>query len=204
MSYFVTGTDTDVGKTVFSAYLSLCGGAKYWKPIQCGRPFDEERVGEWIGSHLVHAGLYQLEAHLSPHQAFELEPDLEWDITRCIMPSGPLVVEGAGGVYVPITWSFHMMDLMAHLGLPIILVVRSSLGTLNQSLLSVEALSSRRLPLKALVMVGPENNPPNRQSLERLTGIPIFEFPWLEDLGELKNLNLKKGYDFFWRGDKHE
>ena len=200
MSYFVTGTDTDVGKTIFATYLTICGKAKYWKPIQCGRPFDEKIVADLIGSSFVHPGLYQLKKPLSPHQAFEGET-VEWDLSSLVVPQGPLVVEGAGGVYVPITWEFHMMDLMAHLKIPIILVARSSLGTLNHSLLSLEALRGRGLPIRALVMAG-SPNPLNRQSLERLGQIPVFEFPWLEDLGELKNLNLHKGYDFFWKNDK--
>lgn len=196
MSYFVTGTDTNVGKTIFSAYLAKCGRAKYWKPIQCGQPFDEDRVGELIGYENVHPGLYKLRKPLSPHKAFELE-NQHWDMTRCITPPGDIVVEGAGGVYVPITWEYYMMDLMAQLGFPIILVARSSLGTLNHSLLSIEALRNRRLSLKSVVMVGPENES-NRQSVERIAGVSVFEFPWLEDLKKWGDLNLERGRQFFW------
>ena len=197
MSYFVTGTDTGIGKTIFSAYLTRCGGAKYWKPIQCGEPFDEDRVGKLIGTQSVHPGLYKLKEPLSPHRASELE-GLSLDMTRCVLPSGVVVAEGAGGVYVPITWEYCMMDLMGQLGLPIILVARSSLGTLNHSLLSVEALRNRGLKLKSVVMVGPKNES-NRQTIERIADIPVFEFPWLDNLREFKNLNLELGYDFFWK-----
>ena len=195
--YFVTGTDTDVGKTVFSAYLAKCGPAKYWKPIQCGQPFDGDQVSSWIGAGRVHPSLYTLQHPLSPHRAAELE-GVELEMTRCICPPGPVVVEGAGGVYVPITWEQNMMDLMAQLGLPIVLVARSSLGTLNHSLLSIEALRSRGLDLRFVVMVGPRNES-NRFTIERLGCTPVFEFPWLEPLEGFHNLDLQRGSDFFWR-----
>ena len=130
MSYFVTGTDTGVGKTIFSAYLAKCGRARYWKPIQCGEPSDEDRVGELIGYQCVHPSSYRLQEPLSPHRASELE-NLHLDMTQCVLPLGAVVVEGAGGVYVPITWKHNMMDLMAQLGIPIILVARSSLGNVK-------------------------------------------------------------------------
>ena len=208
----MTGTDTGVGKTIFSAYLTKCSypslwgagdfpvsvGAKYWKPIQCGQPFDEDQVKELVAPEFVHPGVYQLKAALSPHQAAELE-GVELKMAQCAIPVGDVVVEGAGGVYVPITWESLMVDLMSQLGLPIILVARSSLGTLNHSLLSVRALRSCGLTIKALVMVGPPNER-NRQSLERLSGLSVFEFPWLKSLEEeFKSLDFQKGYNFFWR-----
>ncbi len=200
MSYFVTGTDTDIGKTIFSAYLTKCGGGKYWKPIQCGEPSDEETVRDLVGSTKVHPSAYKLKHPLSPHRASELEGiDLDITTTHCKMPLGPqpLIVEGAGGVYVPITWEHNMMDLMSHLGLPVILVAKSSLGTLNHSLLSIEALKKRNLNIHSVVMVGPPNES-NRQTIERLSKIPVFEFPWLENLENFEYLDLKLGYGFFW------
>ena len=206
-------------KLFFRLTLQSVGGAKYWKPIQCGEPSDEDRVGELIGFENIHSSTYKLKESLSPHRAAELE-NRELDMTRCVCPSGPLVVEGAGGVYVPIKWDFHMMDLMAQLSLPVILVARSSLGTLNHSFLSIEALRSRGLDLKCVVMVG--LNESNRSTVERIAQIPVFEFPWLNDLGgsglemgsleaghleinpvqtsgfkEFHSLDFQKGFDFF-------
>lgn len=196
-AYFVTGTDTGVGKTIFATYLAKCGQAHYWKPVQCGHPTDKSLVGELIGSQYTFPETYSFKAPLSPHQAAQ-EEETHIDLAHITLPKkSPLVVEGAGGVWVPLTWQKNMMDLMVQLKIPVILVARSTLGTLNHSLLSIEALRRRRIQLHSLVMVG-RNNEGNRRSLERLGDIPVFVFPHFSPLEEFHQFDLEEGRDFFW------
>jgi len=150
----VTGTDTDVGKTVFAAGLAGALGASYWKPVQAGLEggTDTTRVAALSG--LPSANLlpeaYRLRTPCSPHRAAELDA-IEIDTDRLALPDveGPLVIEGAGGALVPVTRHMLFADLFAHWGLPVVLVARTGLGTINHSLLSIEALRARAVPVLA-------------------------------------------------------
>ena len=196
--YFVSGSDTGVGKTIFSAYLTKCHSkAHYWKPVQCGRPTDQSAVGDLIGKERTCPSSYSFNHPLSPNQAASLDKR-EIDLASITMPvKEALVVEGAGGVWVPLNREESMMDLMAVLKLPVILVVRSSLGTLNHSLLSIEAIRRRNIPLHSLVMVG-EDNEANRLSLEWYgKGVPIFVFPRFASVIELHHFDLPRVLIFF-------
>ncbi|MFM7315251.1 MAG: dethiobiotin synthase, partial [Cyanobium sp.] len=158
----IAGTDTDVGKTVVSALVVQGLNAHYWKPVQSGLegPTDSERVQALIelpeARQLPEA--YRLTAPVSPHWAAERD-GISLDLQRLNLPSadsvpGPLVIETAGGLLVPLRRDRLQIEQIAHWGLPVLLVCRSGLGTLNHTLLSLEALRSRRIPVLGLVLNG--------------------------------------------------
>jgi malonyl-ACP O-methyltransferase BioC/dethiobiotin synthase len=186
---FVTGTDTGIGKTLVSACLARAWGASYWKPLQSGvadEPADCGTVAALAGlpPERVHPSAYTLAASLSPLAAAERE-GIEIDMDRLTLPPDdgrPLVVEGAGGLMVPITGSAMMIDLIARLGLPVVLVARSTLGTLNHTLLSLEALDRRGIAVAGVILGGPPN-PGNRALIERFGKVPVVaEIPPLTDV----------------------
>lgn len=164
----IAGTDTDVGKTVFAAGLVGALDADYWKPVQSGLAgaTDSETVARLsarpgrLGSILPEAYRFALPA--SPHRAAEAE-DREIDVSRLdinTLPPGdaPLVVELAGGLLVPLTRHILQIDLLARWQLPVVLVARTALGTINHSLLSIEALRARDIALVGVAFVGEADN----------------------------------------------
>jgi dethiobiotin synthetase len=157
--FIVTGTDTDIGKTVFAAGLAGALGAYYWKPVQAGidPEGDKERVGALSGlpaSHILPEA-YRLTTPASPHLAARND-GVEISLDRLALPQvdGPLVVEGAGGLMVPVSESLLMIDLFAHWRAPVILCARTGLGTINHSLLSIEALRARNVPIAGIAFIG--------------------------------------------------
>ncbi|WP_445192609.1 dethiobiotin synthase [Sphingomonas sp. Tas61C01] len=157
----VTGTDTDVGKTVFAAALTTALGATYWKPVQAG--LDEGGDASTVAALGVQRDrilpeAYRLTTPCSPHRAAEID-GVEIDPDRLVPPttSGPLVVEGAGGVLVPVTRTLLYADLFARWGQPVVIVARTGLGTINHSLLSIEALRARGVPLLGIAFIGTAN-----------------------------------------------
>ncbi|EFG84032.1 dethiobiotin synthase [Novacetimonas hansenii] len=187
---FVTGTDTGVGKTLTCAVLARAWDASYWKPLQSGiadEPADTLSVATLaqLSSARLHqpAGIYA--APLSPEDAAACEGKVI-DPDRIILPhnpdSRPMIVEGAGGVMVPISTDFLMLDLMERLGLPVVLVARSSLGTINHTLLSLAMLHQRNIPVLGIVLNGPDN-PYARSAIERHGKVRILaDFPLLADV----------------------
>lgn len=152
----VTGTDTDVGKTVFAAALAQALGATYWKPVQAG--LDGGGDGATVaalGVRRILPEAYRLETPCSPHRAAEID-GVEIDPARLALPQvdGPLVVEGAGGVLVPVTPHLLYADIFARWGQPVVLVARTGLGTINHSLLSIEALRGRGVPILGIAFTG--------------------------------------------------
>ena len=154
----VTGTDTGIGKTVFAA--GLCGllGARYWKPVQSGLPTDSEVVAELSGAEVI-PETYRLKLPASPHQAAE-EEGIEIDTDALVPPDGerPLVIEGAGGLMVPLTRQTLFIDVVARWNLPLVLCARTTLGTINHTLLSLEAIRSRNIPLLGVAFIGEAND----------------------------------------------
>ncbi len=154
----ITGTDTDIGKTVFAAALTGALGATYWKPVQAGRDdlgrSDSDRVAELAGRATIPSA-YDLATPASPHIAAEID-GLRIDPASLSIPqvAGPLVIEGAGGVLVPINRQWLFADQFAQWGLPVVLVARTALGTINHSLLSIEALRARGVPILGVAFVG--------------------------------------------------
>lgn len=177
---FVSGSDTNVGKTIVSAWLAQHWRAHYWKPVQSGR--DEQGQTDTDVIHALtdiptHTEQYVLSQPLSPHQSAALD-QVHIQLSDFQLPSADrLVIEGAGGLLVPLNEQARVIDLIAHFNrsqrVPTLLVVRSGLGTINHTSLSVEALRARRLPLLGVVMVG-EPNPANRAAIERYAPAPVL------------------------------
>jgi len=158
MTIVVTGTDTDIGKTVFAAGLTAALGARYWKPVQAGLADGSDAasvVTLGVPADHVLPEAYRLTTPCSPHLAAEID-DVTIDPERLTLPEvdGPLVVEGAGGVMVPVTRDLIFADLFARWGKPVVLVARTGLGTINHSLLSIEALRSRGVPILGIAFIG--------------------------------------------------
>ena len=150
----VTGTDTGVGKTVASAALALRLGATYWKPVQAG--LDEETDSETVarlGGVEVLPEAYRLNTPCSPHRAAEID-GVTIDVDRLVPPPGRVVIEGAGGALVPLTRELVYADLFARWGLPVIVVARTALGTINHSLLTIEALRARSIWVGGVLFSG--------------------------------------------------
>jgi dethiobiotin synthetase len=154
----VTGTDTDVGKTVFAAALTVALGARYWKPVQAGLADGSDAgsvVQLGVDPARVAPEAYRLATPCSPHRAAEID-GVTIDPARLALPpgDGPLVVEGAGGVLVPLTRHWSFADQAAAWDRPVVLVARTALGTINHSLLSIEALRARGVPLRGVAFIG--------------------------------------------------
>jgi dethiobiotin synthase len=190
---FVTGTDTSVGKTVVSAALMHRYGPevplRYWKPVQTGIEQDDDtaevsRLGECRRDQVIDAGI-RLARPLSPHLAARLSGitiELQPLVDIATQANQPLVVEGAGGAMVPLNDREFMTDLMSRLALPILIVSRSTLGTINHTLLTIEALRRRSLTIAGVVMVGPPDAE-NRDAIEQRGGVPVVgEMPRFQPL----------------------
>lgn len=200
--FFVTGTDTDVGKTLVAAWLLTQLDAFYWKPIQAGTEpeTDAEAVQRLAGVERARIlpEAYVLPEALAPHEAAR-RAGVTLQMERLVPPpcDGLLIVEGAGGLMVPITDEAYMIDLAAELDLPIILVARSTLGTINHTLLSLEAIRRRGLPLAGVVITGPET-PHNRAAIERYGQIEVVaEIPWLEAINRDVLRAIEPEFDLF-------
>lgn len=183
----VTGTDTDIGKTVFAAALAGALGAFYWKPVQAGvtPQGDRETAATLSGlpASFILAEAYRLSTPCSPHQAAALD-GLTIDPDRLSLPqvSGPLVIEGAGGVMVPITPDLLFADLFVRWQSPVVLVARTGLGTINHSLLSIEALRRRDISLLGVAFVG-DTRPDSEEIIVRLGRTKrLGRLPWLDPL----------------------
>ena len=153
----VTGTDTDIGKTVFAAGLAAALDAHYWKPVQSGLAdgSDGETVAALgVPRPRILPEAYRLATPFSPHRAAEIDGVVIDPARLALPPERPLVVEGAGGVLVPVTRELLFADLFARWNAPAVLVARTELGTINHSLLSIEALRARGVPILGIAFVG--------------------------------------------------
>ena len=183
--FVVSGTDTGIGKTIFSAALTHALQAYYWKPVQSG--LDEETDSEvverlgGVSRARILPEAYRLKMPASPHLSARLE-SVTIDPERLIPPEtdGPLVIEGAGGLLVPLTDKLLFADIFARWRIPLILCARTSLGTINHTLLSLEALQQRAIPVHGVVFIGDENRENQRiiadiggvRSLGRMPRLP--------------------------------
>jgi dethiobiotin synthase len=203
---FVTGTDTGIGKTVVSASL-VCALRKnedvcYWKPIQTGIEEDDdtktvEKLANCAPQEIFDKG-FRLEKPLSPHLSAKLanvEITIEKVLRFLEKDERFWIVEGAGGVFVPLNETELMIDLIKALDLPVLIVARSALGTINHTLLTLEALRGRNLKIHGVIMNG-EANEENRKAIEHfgktrvLAQMPKFEKLEFESLNDWTGENL--------------
>jgi dethiobiotin synthetase len=158
----VAGTDTGIGKTTFAAALTGALDGAYWKPVQSGDldTTDSHLVQRLAGldSDRIIPEAYRLNTPVSPHLSAEID-GIEIDPAALVLPPSdrPLVVEGAGGLLVPLTRKVTYLDVIAHWNAPVVLCARTTLGTINHSLLSIEALRARQVPLLGIAFIGDEN-----------------------------------------------
>ncbi|MBU3028623.1 dethiobiotin synthase [Paracoccus marinaquae] len=192
--FVITGTGTDIGKTVFAA--GLCGliGADYWKPVQSGlagnslgpiraesgwvagsapQPGSDAAEVRHMSGARVHPETWLLREPLSPHRAAELE-GVEIDPGALMPPPADrLVIEGAGGVLVPLTRRTLFADLFAEWQIPVILVATTGLGTISHSLTALESLRARRVPVHGVAFVG-EDNPDNMATIGQIGVVKVL------------------------------
>ena len=168
--FVITGTDTGIGKTIFSAALAGALGMPYWKPVQAG--LEEETDSEAV-TRLAKVPIlpetYRLNTPASPHLAAELD-GITIDANLLSPPSGDLIIEGAGGALVPVTRDILYADLFARWQIPVIICARTALGTINHSLLTIEALKARRVPIHGLVFIG-DAMPDSEATIATISGV---------------------------------
>ena len=174
----VAGTDTNVGKTIVSSLLVAKLNAHYWKPIQCGEldtGGDSATIKKLTGieENRIIPEAYRLKMAASPNQAAEAE-GITIEDKNLILPShdGPLVVELAGGLMVPLRDNWLQIDQIKIWNLPVVLVARSGLGTLNHTLLSLEAMEKRNIQVTTLILNG-EKHEGNYKTLLKIVGAKI-------------------------------
>ena len=178
----VSGTDTGIGKTVLAAAIAAATGSAYWKPIQSGTLDDSDTANvQRLGVETVHPEAYRLTQPLSPHRAAELD-GVVIDPEALTPPDGAIIVEGAGGVLVPVTRRLLFADLFGRWRMPVVLAARTTLGTINHSLLSIEALRARRVPIRGIVFVG-DGNVDNETTIAKISGVRrLGRLPWIDPL----------------------
>lgn len=192
--FFVTGTDTGVGKTVLSALLVAALDANYWKPVQTGsiEGTDSETV-KWLAElpdERIAAESYLFAPPVSPHLAArEAGVRIELDRIRppVIAAARKWVVEGAGGALVPLNERDMMTDLMRHLALPVVVASRTALGTINHTLLTLAALRGAGLDVRGVVLIG-EENLENRRAIEHYGRARVLG--WIPRLEKLSRATL--------------
>ena len=159
MRIIVTGTDTDVGKTVFAAALTGAFDGCYWKPVQAGLDDGGDRASvarlAGIAPDRVLPEAYRLTTPCSPHRAAEID-GVTINLARLVPPvcDRSLVIEGAGGALVPLTRDLLYADVFAGWGAPVVVVARTALGTINHSLMTIEALRHRSVPILGIAFIG--------------------------------------------------
>ena len=197
LKFIICGTDTDIGKTLISAFFVRGLICHYWKPIQSGigAETDSEVVYRLskVNKKKIIKEAYIFNEPVSPHWAAEIDQNIikrsSLDLPKI---NGPLIVETAGGLMVPLTRDYLQIDQIKYWDLPVVLVCRSSLGTLNHTLLSIEALQKRNIKILGLIING-KKHLDNPKTLKEFSEIPIIaEFPYL------KNINTKE-LDILWK-----
>lgn len=206
---FVTGTDTGVGKTVLSALLTVALDTDYWKPIQTGagsEPTDRDHVVRYAGldPNRTLPEAYVFDPPVSPHLAARLAG--ETIVLAKLVPPfhhgrRRLVIEGAGGVLVPVNDRAFMADVIALSRAKAVVAARTALGTINHTLLTIEALRIRRVPLVGVVLIG-EENLENRKAIETYGHVPVVG--WIPILELINRERLLAVYNDFFSKDAFE
>jgi dethiobiotin synthetase len=184
MNYFVTGIGTNVGKTIVSAILTEALEADYWKPVQSGtiEGSDSAFVKSMISNSKtqIHPEAYSLKEPLSPHFAAKLE-NVEIELEKIILPktTNNLVIEGAGGLLVPLNKTHHVIDIARQFDCGIVLVISNYLGCINHALLSIDYLLKHQFKIQSLIFNGSFNNEVKDPIANYAKGIRIIDIPEL-------------------------
>lgn len=204
MRIFVTSIDTNVGKTVCSSILCAGLGYDYWKPVQCGDLdfSDSMKVKSYSPLTKVHAESFQLNAPMSPHEAAKLE-NMDISINDFKLPkSEEIIIEGAGGVMVPLNYKGNMIvELASMFKAKVIIVFKNYLGSINHTLLTIDKVKSVGLDILGLLVVGDEVTSSERiiedaTQMNIIARIPIVDRvnqKWIKEQG----LKVKNKLDKF-------
>jgi len=193
-SYFLTGIGTDVGKTVVSAILCELLQATYWKPIQSGdlQNSDSKKIQEWLNNTIeIIPEAHLFSEALSPHVASKIDGvSINPALLNLPKTTGNLIVEGAGGWLVPINEDgITFADLAERWNIPIILVSRHYLGSINHTLLSIESIRSRNVNIHGVIYVG-EPLPDTCEIIEKISGVKtLFSVPLFDKI-DTENIKL--------------
>lgn len=186
--YFITGIGTDIGKTVISAILVEKLNAEYWKPIQAGNLNNSDSIfiKNQTNCKMIHSEKFQLTQPMSPHAAAKID-NVEIKLSDFKIPKtkNPLIIEGAGGLMVPINENELILDLIKYLDIEVIIISKNYLGSINHSLLTIEVLQKNNIKIKGLIFNG-DSNPATEHIIQKLSGIPI-----LGKVSNLKNMSIK-------------
>ena len=184
MNYFITAIGTDSGKTLVSAIITEMARCGYWKPIQAGFPRDTETVQELVSHERCHFHKEQflLQTPASPHYA-AAQDNVQIKVEDLVLPTEDiLVIEGAGGLLVPINDEEVIADMIPVLNAQVILVSNLYLGSINHTLLTVEELKRRNLEVKGIIFNGP-SNPASEEIILKRSGYPcLLRIPQLEEV----------------------
>lgn len=175
--FFVTGIDTNVGKTLVSAILTEAFEADYFKPIQSGtiEGADHQTVESLISNSktTIHPNIYSFPDPVSPHLAAKLvEKKIELSKIKLPKTTNHIIVEGAGGVLVPINEEETILDLITP-EMQVVVVTRNYLGSINHTLLTLQVLKEKGLQVVGLVISG-DRNPETERIIQKMSGIPIW------------------------------
>lgn len=194
---FITGIGTDVGKTIIAAILVEKLQADYWKPIQSGElnNTDTDKIKQLVSNSrsVFHPEAYRLNQPFSPHKSAALD-GIKIDTTTIALPktANPLVIEGAGGLMVPINDKHYIIDLIKVFEAEVILVVQHYLGSINHTLLSLEILRSKGIPVKGIIFNG-ESDSFSEQAILTYSPFPVLGYiPFIENISKEKITNLGK------------
>ncbi|MES2800702.1 MAG: dethiobiotin synthase [Bacteroidota bacterium] len=202
-SVVIVAIGTDVGKTVVSAIFTKAMNAKYWKPVQAGDldNSDSIKVGKWLGRDVLLPEKFRLNTPASPHNAAEVD-GVQIQLSDLSLPkvNSNLVIETAGGVLVPLnSEGLLFADVVKSWNLPVVLVSRHYLGSINHTLLTYEALKSREIEIKGLVFIG-DKNKATEEIITHITNLPILiriplvdevNADFIEEQAELLKTNFK-------------
>ncbi|MEN9703941.1 MAG: Dethiobiotin synthase [Bacteroidota bacterium] len=172
--FIIAGIGTEIGKTVVSAILTAGLKADYWKPVQSGdiETGDAYWIRKWVPSATIHPSTYALTQPLSPHSAAEID-GLTIELEKFKIPTDQtLIIELAGGIMVPLNDHETNLDLIKKLDIPVILVSKNYLGSINHTLLSYEILKQQGVQMTGIVFNGPEN-PSGEKFILNHTGLPL-------------------------------
>lgn len=193
--YIIAGIDTEIGKTVISAIVTEALQADYWKPVQSGdlHHTDTHKVQALISNSQskFHPEAYRLKTPMSPHAAADIDGvTIEADKLQLPQTNNNMVVELAGGLMVPLTKDLLIIHMLKQWNLPVILVSKYYLGSINHTLLSIEVLKAHNVPIKGIIFNG-ETNPTSKEAILHYSQLPVIgEIPWME--GDLTKEQVKE------------
>ena len=206
--FFITGTDTGVGKTFFTSILLQKFNYDYWKPIQTGTFIDNDTLNlkKILSSNYIkfYKSSYSLNKPLSPHLASKYQ-NILINMNKIKKPKSfkPLIVEGAGGVLVPLNKNKLMIDLIKKIKFPVIIISKSILGTINHTLMTIEILKKNKVNIFGVVLNNikkKKEGDDNAKSIEDFGKVKVLlKIPFLKDINKKKivNISKKKSFDIF-------